>query len=71
MSVPVFVPGVGSEYQSCEKADVEADKSCDRVPILPGKRGEDRDTGGDVEHITAEQPTVEIAVLALVDRCVE
>ena len=70
MSVTVFVTGIGAEYQSCDKADAEADKGCDRVPILPEKRGEDRDRGGDEEHITAQQPTVEIAVLAL-GRCAE
>ena len=58
MGVTVLVARVGTEDQAREKADVEADKGRDRVEMLSEKRGDDRDCGGDVEHIAAEQPAV-------------
>ena len=64
MGVTVLVSGVGAEDQSRKKADREAAQGRDRIPMLSDKRWEDRDRGADVEHIAAEQPTVEIAVLA-------
>jgi len=70
VGVAVLVARVGAEDQAREKADVEADKGRDRVEMLSEKRGDDRDRGGDVEHIAAEQPVVEIAVLAR-GRCAE
>ena len=62
--------GVGAEDHAGEEADCEAAQGRDRIQMLPEKRGEDRDRGGDIEHITAQQPAVEIAVLTY-GRCAE
>ena len=56
--------GVGTEDHACEESDKKSAQGCDRIYSLTEKRGNYGDHGGNGEHIAAQQPAVEIAVLA-------